>query len=263
MLTSGKLRWVAFVAGLVVFSAPHVALASPVHFSTCATEPASDAYSNPASSDWQPMVDGTVIAADLVGQTRFLMHWPPDPSPDYDRSAGNFSIDGVGVPKGANGTFWHVQKLSNYTSAEGTHTVQVEFLWHPDIWHIGLPVIGPEVYSYDFVIVPQIKTTPTVYTPVARSTMRRTKSYSIYSYLKPRHRAGTYPIRIYKYRRVSGRWKSMGYAKAKASDHKSFTKCIVKLRLSLKGRWRLRAMAPADADHFEEWSSGSDYVRVD
>ena len=83
----------------------------------------------------------------------------------------------------------------------------------------------------------------------------------MYGYLKPRHRAGSYPVRIYEYRRVSGRWKSHGYVKAKASDYGTYTKYSRSVRLPYTGTWRLRAYH-SDPGHAASWSSGYDYVTV-
>jgi hypothetical protein len=101
-----------------------------------------------------------------------------------------------------------------------------------------------------------------LYNTVAPSSMSRTKSYTVYALLKPRHTSGTSPVRIYKYRYVSGKWKSYGYVTAKAANYSTYSKCSVKLKLTTKGKWRLRAYAPADSGHAAAWSSGYDYVTV-
>ena len=107
------------------------------------------------------------------------------------------------------------------------------------------------------------KTRPSVSTPRARSTMSHSKYYAVYGYLKPKHASGTYPVRIYKDRKLSsGKWKSYGYVKAKASNYRTFTKYKRAIRLSKAGRWRLRAYAPADSKHVKAWSSKYDYVTV-
>lgn len=102
----------------------------------------------------------------------------------------------------------------------------------------------------------------TVGNPVAPKTMSRTRSYAVSGTLTPRHTAGSYPVRVYKYRYVSGRWKSYGYVKAKASDTATGSRYSCKVRLSYRGRWRLRAQAPADSLHKLAWSKGYDYVTV-
>jgi hypothetical protein len=95
--------------------------------------------------------------------------------------------------------------------------------------------------------------------------MRRGKAATVYGYLKPHHAKGSYPVRIYKWRRAGGKWRSSGYVKAKASDYSNgptYTKYSKSLSLSSRGKWRLRAYHPADAGHAGSWSSGYDYVTV-
>jgi len=101
-----------------------------------------------------------------------------------------------------------------------------------------------------------------VSTPVAPSSMSHSKYYTVYGYLKPRHTSGTHPVRIYKYRYVSGHWKSYGYVSAKASNYSTYTKYSCSIRLPYKGKWRVRAYALADSGHAATWSSGYDYITV-
>lgn len=98
--------------------------------------------------------------------------------------------------------------------------------------------------------------------PIAPTVMYAYTAKAVYGYLKPRHTAGTYPVRIYKYRYVSGKWKSYGYVKAKATNYSSYTKYSGSVKLAYRGRWRLRAYNLADAGHEANWSSGYDYVTV-
>ncbi len=102
-----------------------------------------------------------------------------------------------------------------------------------------------------------------VRTPVAPSRVRRSRHFTVYGWLKPRHPRGTYPVRIYRWKKTtSGRWKSHGYVKAKAYNHLSYTQYKRSIRLTSSGTWRLRAYAPADSGHAASWSSGYDYVAV-
>jgi len=103
---------------------------------------------------------------------------------------------------------------------------------------------------------------PWVGNPVAPSKMTRSKYYTVYGYLKPRHTAGSYPVRIYLYRYVSGSWKPYGYVKAKAANYSSYTKYSAKIRLTRSGKWRLRAYHPSDSGQIAATSSGFDYVTV-
>ncbi len=98
--------------------------------------------------------------------------------------------------------------------------------------------------------------------PVAPSTMSHARFYTVYATLVPQHAEGSHPVRIYKHRRVGGRWRACGYVLARASNYSSYTKCTARMKLTLKGRWRLRAYARADADHSAKWSRGYDYVTV-
>jgi len=98
--------------------------------------------------------------------------------------------------------------------------------------------------------------------PRARSTFSRSKYYTVYGYLKPRHTAGTYPVRIYKYRYVNGAWKSYGYVRAKVSNYSNYSRYTRSVRLPYAGKWRLRSYAPADSRHASAWSSSYDYVTV-
>jgi hypothetical protein len=106
-----------------------------------------------------------------------------------------------------------------------------------------------------------LATKPILSIPRTPSTMSHSRHCTIYGYLKPRHTAGSYPVRIYKYKLVSGHWKSYGYESAKASNYSSYTKYSHSIKLPYRGRWRLRAYAPADALHLGTWS-GYSYVTV-
>ena len=88
--------------------------------------------------------------------------------------------------------------------------------------------------------------------PIAASVMYLNQAKTVYGYLKPRHTASTYPVRIYKYRYVSGAWKPYSYIKAKAYNYSTYTKYSVSLKLPYRGKWRLRAYHPADAGHAGE-----------
>jgi len=98
--------------------------------------------------------------------------------------------------------------------------------------------------------------------PRAAAVMYVGKAKTVYGYLKPAHKAGTYPVRIYKWRSVGGKWKAYGYVKAKASAYSGYTKYTKSLSLPAKGKWRLRVYHPADAGHAASWSKGYDYVTV-
>lgn len=97
--------------------------------------------------------------------------------------------------------------------------------------------------------------------PVAPAGMSRLRYYTVYGYLKPRHTPGSYPVRIYRWRYVGGKWTSYGFVSAVASNYSGFTKYSRSVKLPYAGRWRLRAYH-ADSGHVATWSSGYDYVTV-
>ncbi|PKN24897.1 MAG: hypothetical protein CVU65_10420 [Deltaproteobacteria bacterium HGW-Deltaproteobacteria-22] len=118
---------------------------------------------------------------------------------------------------------WKDTSVSAYTDVNGNyratikysskHTYRVSF--PADAYHLGAT-------STSIVVTPRAY----VGTPKAPTTMSRTKYYTVYGYLKPRHTQGTYPVRIYKWRKTaSGSWKSEGYVKAKATNYYSYSKC--------------------------------------
>lgn len=100
--------------------------------------------------------------------------------------------------------------------------------------------------------------------PVAPPIMYRSKDYWVRGKLTPAHIAGTYAVLIYRWRWVSGKWKSYGFVRAAAAagDELTSTVCTRYMHPPLKGKWRLRAFAPADNNHLATWSCGFDSVTV-
>ena len=101
-----------------------------------------------------------------------------------------------------------------------------------------------------------------VSTPVAPATMSRAKAAAVYGFLKPRYVAGTYPVRVYLWRLVAGKWKAYGFANAKSSNYSSYTKYVASVKFAYAGKWRVRAYHAADARYAESWSTGYDVVTV-
>jgi len=101
------------------------------------------------------------------------------------------------------------------------------------------------------VVIPR----PQVDAPSTPDLVSRNAAFSARGMLYPRHTAGTSPIRVYRYRYVSGKWKSYGYATAKVSDVSGESRYSVSLKLPDKGKWKLRAYHPADSSHQAAWSS--------
>jgi hypothetical protein len=102
----------------------------------------------------------------------------------------------------------------------------------------------------------------TVGNPVAPRVMYKGKAKKVYGSLKPRHTAGTYPVRIYKYRYVSGKWKPYGYVKARVANYSSYSRYSKALSFPARGKWRIRAYHPACSLHVAKWSAKYDHVTV-
>jgi hypothetical protein len=98
--------------------------------------------------------------------------------------------------------------------------------------------------------------------PVAPAVMYTARAASVYSVIVPQHSAGTYPVRIYRYRYTAGYWKSYGYVLARAYSIPGGSKAIAAIRLPYRGSWRLKAYAPPDAAHAGTWAVGYDSVTV-
>lgn len=124
-------------------------------------------------------------------------------------------------------------------------------------------ITEPTTLYAKFTLNPYVPIRPRLLNPIAPSVMYHSRSAMVYGYLRPLHKAGTSPVRIYMYKYVSGTWKSYGFSNATASNYStSTTKYSRSMRLPSAGKWRLRAYAPADAAHAAVWSSGCDYVTV-
>jgi len=123
------------------------------------------------------------------------------------------------------------------------------------------PAAGPYNASQSAAAV-RVTPQASVGAPIAPATMYTTKAAKVYGSLKARHTAGTYPVRIYKWRYVSGKWKPMGYVKAKASNYSTYSRYSASVKLAYKGKWKLKAYHVADAGHPAKWSAKVDYVTV-
>jgi|GEM_PF-4669412 len=112
--------------------------------------------------------------------------------------------------------------------------------------------------GYDYITVKDV----VVGNPVAPSVMYKRKAKTIYGSLKPRHTAGTYPVRIYRWKKVSGVWKSYGYVKARVRNYSSYSRYSKSLSFPSRGKWRVRAYHPACSQHRARWSASYDYITV-
>ena len=174
-------------------------------------------------------------------------------------SPGSFGQSGTtgGYAVKSDGTLW----------AWGGHVGAAQSgLWKPmEAWAPtrirGISSVT-SVFPYDSGAYAIGKPTVSLGAPVAPKTMKKSKSYTVYGSLKPEHTKGTKPVRIFKYKKVGKKWVRKGYVMAKAYNYKTYTRYKVKMKLTSRGRWRLRAYAPADSKHAATWSTKYDYVTV-
>jgi len=118
--------------------------------------------------------------------------------------------------------------------------------------------------SYGMCLSSIRKVLPEVYltTPSAPSAVRTGSYFSVSGYLKPRHEAGTYPVRLYCYRLEGGEWVLRRIANAKASDYSTYSRYTATISLPFSGDWRMRAYHRAD-DLNAETYSGWRYLTVE
>jgi len=179
----------------------------------------------------------------------------------FFRLDGAAQVAGASVSTSALGShslvFWSVDVAGNIEAAK-TVTFNVT----------SPPVVTPPVVTPP-VVTPPVVTPPAtpaakvrLSAPVAPKVMKRARLYTVHGSLSPRHARGSKPVWIYKYRKVGGKWKAAGFVKATVVDSKAGSRYAVKMKLTAKGKWRLRAFAPADAEHAATWSGAYDYVTV-
>lgn len=107
-------------------------------------------------------------------------------------------------------------------------------------------------------VVPRAKVTA----PSVPATMYASRSAAASGYLYPAH-APSAPVRVHRYRWDGSKWRSYGYVTAKTAavaGDASRSSYRASLRLSPKGRWRVRSYH-ADSGHAPSWS-GYKYVTV-
>jgi hypothetical protein len=89
------------------------------------------------------------------------------------------------------------------------------------------------------------------------ATRTRKRTYTIRGNVRPFQTAGTYPVRFYLERKVSGKWKSYGYLKAKASDgpFQDYSVLAVTKTFPYAGAWRIRPYFPGTARTLSTWGA--------
>lgn len=101
------------------------------------------------------------------------------------------------------------------------------------------------------IVAPRAFLTP----PVIPSAVRSGSTYTATGFLKPRHTAGAYPVKLYGYRLEASGWVLRRIAAARASNYSAYSKYTGRIRLPYAGRWKVVAYSPADALHADSFSA--------
>ncbi|MDO8916284.1 MAG: hypothetical protein Q7W16_09410 [Coriobacteriia bacterium] len=134
-------------------------------------------------------------------------------------------------------------------------------LW-PDATKVS--VIATDTTTLDLNVHPKPKVSLTKV--VAPSSVGRNRRFTAYGFLKPRHRAGSYPVKLQLYRYVRQRnglyaWTLYRSVSARAYDYRPtrraswYTKYRATISLPYNGKWKIRAYHAADATYGPSYSS--------
>jgi len=96
---------------------------------------------------------------------------------------------------------------------------------------------------------------PKLTAPVAPKKVRARRAFTATGYLAPRHRAGARTVVVEAYRLENGAWVLRSRTTGVNYTSGSRTKYVARLRLRLKGRYRLRAYVPGDLAHAAGFST--------
>ena len=102
-----------------------------------------------------------------------------------------------------------------------------------------------------------VKARAAVGTPVAPTSARKGRKFTTYGSLGPSHATGT-AVRIYRWRYVSGKWKSYSYVTAKTVSSGKYS---ISMSLPYTGKWRLKAYH-ADGGHYGAYSAKYDTITI-
>lgn len=108
-----------------------------------------------------------------------------------------------------------------------------------------------------------LKITPYAYVgkPTSPDTVRANVAFTSAGYLKPRHAAGTKPVKLTCYRLENGTWKARKTVYAAVTDFASYSKYSARLSLPYSGKWRIMASVTGDGLHLAT-NSYSRYLTV-
>ena len=77
--------------------------------------------------------------------------------------------------------------------------------------------------------------------PSAPSIVYHHRVFAVSGYIKPRHKAGTYPVQLRFERKEGSNWVLRKTVKAKVANYSSYSKYTASVALPYGGSWRVRA----------------------
>lgn len=86
-------------------------------------------------------------------------------------------------------------------------------------------------------------------TPAVPAAVSRGRSFSVSGTIKPRHSAGSRPVRLEFYKYEGGAWVLKKTVSAKVKNYSTYSKYTVSVSLALSGRWRVRAYHASDSSN--------------
>ena len=97
--------------------------------------------------------------------------------------------------------------------------------------------------------------------PSAPKRVYESKLFSTKTFLKPKHAAGSYPVKLQYFRKVikddgTSSWAQKYTLRARAYDYGSYTQCRTSRKLTVTGKWRVRALYEEDrtnAETISDW----------
>ena len=140
------------------------------------------------------------------------------------------------------------------TDAAGNFSISSFALTHADYLRVNFPGDLQHVYLSAQSAGVLVKPKAVLTTPVAPSKMSHTKSYDVHGSLTPYHHATSNVGTLWCYRLEKGHWhlrKSFGLT---AADSGVISRYDATVKLSTKGKWRMRAYH-SDASHAPTYSS--------
>lgn len=171
------------------------------------------------------------------------------------RTAGGAPIAGktVALQSSRDGRLWSTAE-STVTNGQGIYSLRSRPL--TTARKLRVRFAGDSSYVSGTSPVKTVKPKAYLTTPSVSKRVYASKLFSTSTYLKPKHAAGTYPVRLLYYRRVikddgTSSWARKYTLRARAYDYLSYTQCKASRKLTVKGKWRVRAL------YEEDWTNAA------